>query len=374
MAGFLLACARRKGEVNLRPGDWAQYPDSHHAGSLLRLLGFEMSRRFGIGRVFQARQDGQGEDALSSGDGALRMFRRPGLRRRFPGAGSHRRPWALMPAGAAGPGLMVRMASGDGGPQPYRVLASAQGGVMALQGWNRRGLTLAPQSNLFEFIPEEESRRGPSWAAGRPGALLLDELEPNQSYELVITSFHGMPFLRYRTGQLLRVEALEDAQLGSRLPQFSLQGRCDDQMELAGGSLLDEAALEGILANPQLGCAGWMVRTEARQGRLCTHLYGEFRGELTGGEISRLAEDGIRRALGCPREAGGAEVPWPVAVTRLPAGSFAEFRSGTAARGYGQPVRVNPSDAAIAGLLAGARRAGGAVAPAGPPGLRRGHP
>jgi len=40
----------------------------------------------------------------------------------------------------------------------------------------------------------------------------MDELQPG-NYELVVTSFHGGPFIRYRLGHLIKITSLRNEQL-----------------------------------------------------------------------------------------------------------------------------------------------------------------
>jgi hypothetical protein len=126
------------------------------------------------------------------------------------------------------------------GRVPFQFYSCTEGGVIALQGWNKKGMTLIPYSNFFEFIPEEESVK--SWENTEycPDTVLLDELEAGKRYEIVITNLHGMPPLRYWVGHLIRVMALQDEETGVKLPQIEFEARCDDRIDLAGFTRLDE--------------------------------------------------------------------------------------------------------------------------------------
>ncbi len=343
MAAFLLASAQRKGEVNLRPGDRALYP-REQLGGLIGRLGVEVTRRFGILGVAGV---GEAEAAPPLPASAVRLLPDPGL--------LNHRGWH------DGRGLLPRLVSwGSASAEPpdrsaLQIHATAEGGIMALQGWNRRGMTLVPHASFFEFIPEAESWASRADPAHQPAVLLMNELEPDQRYELVTTSFYGMPFLRYRTGQLVRVVELEDAQLGCRLPQFKLEGRCDDRLDLDGSALLGEPAIAGALTDCQVGCMDWVVRTETHRGRPWTHLYGEFQGELTAGEIAHVVAGRLMAAAGYRPAPDASAAVHPVWVTRLPAGALEHRRHGTgiAQHPAGLP-RVNASDALVAGLYSSA--------------------
>ena len=72
---------------------------------------------------------------------------------------------------------------------------------MAVQSWSRKGMTFIPHSNFFEFVPETEWFKSKNDVFYEPRTVLLSEVRPGERYELVITSFYGMPFIRYRPNQ-----------------------------------------------------------------------------------------------------------------------------------------------------------------------------
>jgi len=111
------------------------------------------------------------------------------------------------------------------GCSPLLVYAGAEGGFMAIQAWDKKGLTFIPYRNFYEFIPLSELDREPEDGDSQPATLLMNELKTGESYELVITNFHGGPFLRYRTGDYLTVSSLFNAETGVNLPQFSLTSK-----------------------------------------------------------------------------------------------------------------------------------------------------
>jgi len=111
------------------------------------------------------------------------------------------------------------------GIQPLDMYTSTETCSIAVQGWNKRGMTLIPSRHFYEFIPEKElvkSRDNPNY---QPSTLLLNELEAGKVYELVVTNFHGGPFLRYRIGDLIKVVSLADEETGVNLPQITFFNR-----------------------------------------------------------------------------------------------------------------------------------------------------
>ena len=94
-------------------------------------------------------------------------------------------------------------------------------------------MTFIPHLNLFEFIPETEINKSRNNPLYQPSTLLMDELTPG-NYELVITNFHGGPFVRYRLGHLIKITSLRNEQLNIDIPQMTFLTRVDDQIDIAG--------------------------------------------------------------------------------------------------------------------------------------------
>ncbi len=241
------------------------------------------------------------------------------------------------------------------GTTPYEFYACDEGGIMALQGWNKRGMTLVPYSNFYEFIPEQESIR--SWAdcQYRPESVLLDQVQEGKSYELVITNFYGMPLLRYRTGHLIRVLSLEDTETGVRLPQIEFVSRCDDRIDLAGFTQIDEQDFWEALGEDQLGCTDWIVRKEHIGDRLQLHLYGEFSACLSEEELAETLEERLKRQEPPYCELQQRQGIHPLRVTRLPDGAFDRYHDLQQGRGLplakSRPLRMNASSADVRQLM-----------------------
>jgi hypothetical protein len=111
------------------------------------------------------------------------------------------------------------------GVYPLEVYASTETCFMAVQSWNKKGLTFIPYRHFYEFIPEEELSKSGNNEGYQPSTVLLNELKPGKVYELVVTNFHGGLFLRYRLGDLIKVIALKDEETKVNLPQVVLLSR-----------------------------------------------------------------------------------------------------------------------------------------------------
>jgi GH3 auxin-responsive promoter len=241
------------------------------------------------------------------------------------------------------------------GKVPFQFYSCTEGGVIALQSWNKQGMTLIPYSNFFEFIPEEESVKSWEDAEYCPNTLLLDELEAGKRYEIVITNLHGMPLLRYRVGHLIRVIALEDEETGVKLPQIEFEARCDDRIDLAGFTRLDEKTFWEALAGAPVGCADWIVRKEQASDKPSLHLYGEFKGELNESEIARILDHSLKAKDPFYQDLQRMLGIHPMRVTCLSAGTFDRYYDLQLQRRLPltkrRPSRMNASDTSVGELL-----------------------
>jgi hypothetical protein len=400
MAAFILGCAGRKGEVNLRPQDRILY-NTPPRPFLSGLLTFEMADRFGFPGVLdpQVAEEMEFKERIEKGfrrglttgvDILVSMssilvkigeeianrqkessfstdLMHPSALRRLAGAYlksklQHRdllpkdlwSPRAILAWGIDTP-FFKKQVEHYWGKTPYQFYSCTEGGVMALQGWNKRGMTLVPYSNFYEFIPEAESVKSWDNPEYTPSTLLLDELEEGRRYEIVITNLHGMPLLRYRVGHLVRVVALEDPETGVKLPQIEFEARCDDRIDLAGFTRMDEKTFWEALSDAGVGCADWIVRKEPVGDKPALHLYGEFNGELTGEEITRALDHCLKVRDPFYRDLEQMLGIFPLQVTPLPRGAFDRYYDAQLRRGLPlterRPSRLKAADADVAQLL-----------------------
>ena len=285
LAAFILSSAHKKEEVNLRPQD-RMFWDPSDQSSLLSHLAYEMTQRFGFSNIHAPSGSKTGE----SGDQRMFDWGRGmtggldilvGPDRDFTQLGeafsSRPAPWSqpsilhpmamlrlakgylkssllgrqMMPKDFWAPKVLLSWQLGESemnreaalywGKLPYRPYYCPEGGVMGLPGWNRKDVTLIPYSNFYEFIPEDEYLKSWQDAGYHPQTLLFHELTEGCRYELVITNLHGMPFLRYRVGHLVKVTAQEDPEIGVRLPQIAFESRCDQRLDRGGLPPAEEA-------------------------------------------------------------------------------------------------------------------------------------
>jgi hypothetical protein len=241
------------------------------------------------------------------------------------------------------------------GAYPYEFHACTEAGIIAVQSWTRRGLTFIPHSNFYEFIPEAEWLKSQNDVFYEPRTVLLPELKTGGRYELVITSFYGMPFIRYRLGHLVRITSLEDIEAGIYLPQMVFEARADDLIDIAGFTRISEKTVARAIAGAGIDCEDWTVRKESREGKPVLHLYIELNnGYSPAGLAPVLHRELLKTDPGYHDLAGMMGIE-PLEVTVLRYGAFGDYylkkRGGGFDLAQRRPPRVNAPDGVIKELI-----------------------
>ncbi len=211
------------------------------------------------------------------------------------------------------------------GREPLEIYSSTECIILALQAWNKKGMTFLPFAGFLEFIPEAEwlkNRQNPNY---RPQTVLLDEVREGNLYEVVFTSYYGMPFLRYRLGDLIKIVGLEDKEAGIQLPQITFQCRGDDVIDINGFARLDEKTIWQAVIDTGVKISGWSARKEFAGDKPFVHIYLEPRN---GADISSLGPLIHERLLAINKDYKDLHDMLgvlPVKVTKLSAGSFQAY-------------------------------------------------
>jgi len=219
------------------------------------------------------------------------------------------------------------------GVEPYEFMASTEGGVLALQSWTKKAMTFVPTTAYFEFLPEREliaANRDPEY---RAGTVLLDDLNVGERYEVVITSFYGMPFLRYRTGLMIRVLAKENQAEGIKLPQVELVGRSDGLIDLAGFTRLDEKTIWDSLNAVGIEHGEWMARRENRGEESILALYIEMADDSNLQATKDAIHSALRQRDGDYRDVEELLEINPLEIRPLKPGTFEAYRQAAAGDG-----------------------------------------
>jgi len=212
------------------------------------------------------------------------------------------------------------------GKTPFEIYGTTEMITSAMQAWNKKGMTFLPDVAFWEFIPERERVRSRD-NGHMPATVLLDELKAGEQYEVVYTHFHGMPLMRYRIGDLIRVLSVEDRETGVRQPQIAFQARASEVIDLAGLTQLDEKTLWKAIEATGIRYEEWTARKEYNHNVGFLRLYMELKdGEGNQErEIEQRLDEQLRALDVDYRDLQGWLGLQPVRVTLLPPGTFQRY-------------------------------------------------
>jgi hypothetical protein len=241
------------------------------------------------------------------------------------------------------------------GKLPHEIYGCTEAGVMAMQSWLKKGLTIFPYLNFYEFIPEAECLRNREDRSYQPSTVLMDELKKGEVYEVVITNYYGMPFLRYRPGDMVKVISLEEKESGIQLPQFTFHARADGLIYLYSIVMLDEKTIWQALENTGIKIEEWSVRKEYDQDWPVLRFYIEPKQSIQAGELEYLIHDSLISISPLYDEAIREVNLNPIKVKLLAGGSYQRYydekRRAGADLAHLKPPHMNASDAIIRDLV-----------------------
>jgi hypothetical protein len=241
------------------------------------------------------------------------------------------------------------------GAYPYQFHACTEAGIMALQSWNRKAMTFIPNSNFYEFIPEAEWEKSQNDLFYEPKTLLLSEVLPGERYELVITSFYGGPFIRYRLGHLIRITDIEDREAQIYLPQMVFESRADDLIDIAGFTRICEKSISQAIADSGIKCEDWLARKETMEGKPTLHIYMELSHNDRPVDISELLHNQLLKADPGYHDLATMMEMYPLQVTILGHGSFNMYAKSRCNAGFElaqqKPARMNALEEDILELM-----------------------
>ena len=225
---------------------------------------------------------------------------------------------------------------------------------IAMQTWDYEGLSFIPNLNFFEFIPEDEVNKSLEDSTYQPRTVLIDEVIPGK-YELVISSLHGGPFMRYRLGHLINITATRNEKLNIDIPQMKFLTRIDDQIDIAGFTRLSEKVIWKAIENCGIGYSDWVASKEIN-GKPVLRIYIEpTNSDINEKEIERLIHDELKKLDKPYSELEAFTGLMPLKITLLPENSFKAYKLRQQAIGAGldnlSPRHINPSQDTIRFLL-----------------------
>jgi hypothetical protein len=242
------------------------------------------------------------------------------------------------------------------GRYPLDLYSCTEGGVIATQTWDYDGMTFIPNLNFLEFIPEDEQLKWQMDRSYQPRSLLLDEVKAGESYEIVITNFHGGALARYRIGDMVRITSLSDDKLGVRLPQMAFERRVDDFIDFYAVRLTEKSIWEAI-ESTGVTYQDWIAYKNP--GSQIVNIGLELKDCYQGNaeETARLIynklvqPDNSRLDASARQDELADMADFGIKVDFLPKGTFADYITRRQAEGadlaHLKPPHINPPDKAI---------------------------
>lgn len=239
--------------------------------------------------------------------------------------------------------------------EPFELYASTETGYIAMQAWNKKGMSFLADSVFLEFIPEEEWLKNRENKNYQPSSVLLNEVKPTQVYEIVITSFHGMPFLRYRLGDLVQIIALEDDDTETKTPQMVFKARADEIIDIAAFTRLDEKTMWEAIDKTEIEYEDWTARKEYEGDDSTIHLYIELKSPFDNNHLAKALHARLKELNRGYEDLDNMLGIQPIRVTILSEGTFLRYLQERQCAGADlaqlKPTHINALDHVIDALL-----------------------
>jgi len=246
------------------------------------------------------------------------------------------------------------------GKSPLDIYSCTEGSVIATQTWDYEDMTFVPSLNFLEFIPEAELIK---WQLDRNyemKTLLLDEVEPGESYEIVISNFHGGPLVRYRIGDMVTITSLRNNKLGINIPQMVFERRVDDVIDLYAVRLSEKSIWQAI-DSAGIGYEDWFAFKDKENQTLNVFL--ELKDGFQGNSVNiahniynNLYSQNINKLNELVASNKLTDIAdFQINVNVLPKGTFANFIAKRQKEGadlaHLKPPHINPPEKTLSILV-----------------------
>lgn len=161
------------------------------------------------------------------------------------------------------------------GITPLEIFGGTESAAVATETWSRNGLTFFPDVNFLEFISETELKKEKEVEGYKPLTLLFNEIEPGETYELVITKLRGGAFVRYRIGDVMKCVGLENVEDEIKLPQVKYIDRVNNIIDLSGFTRITKQIIGDAIKLSGLEINNWTACKEYGESRPYINLYVE---------------------------------------------------------------------------------------------------
>ncbi|MDP2718530.1 MAG: GH3 auxin-responsive promoter family protein, partial [Dehalococcoidia bacterium] len=241
------------------------------------------------------------------------------------------------------------------GAEPLDFYVSTETCFMAMQAWNKKYMTFTPDSVFIEFLPHDNKAPARDEKYYNRPTLLLDELEEGKLYEVIITQLHGLPLLRYRMDDVIKIISMKDEETGINLPQFLIQGKVGSTIDLASLCELDEKTVWEAIAATGIKYADWTACKEYDEHNTYIRVLIEVKEDKNPIEMADLIDQQLKLVDIDYKDIETQLQLNPVRVTILSPGTFQSFFEEKVREGadfaFLKPTHMNPSDNVIKRLL-----------------------
>lgn len=236
------------------------------------------------------------------------------------------------------------------GLEPYEIYASSDAAFMAMQAWNKKGMTFVPDSVFLEFIPQNRDAQEEPMN-DQPASVLLNEVRPGRLYEVVITHLYGGPLLRYRMKDLVKFVSMTDDETRVKLPQMVFQRRAGETINLGGLTALDEKTIWQAITRTGISYVEWSACKEYDGDQSFLRVYLELGERKEKDEIEYMVDKQLKILDPDYKDVNRYLGLQPVRVTLLSPGTFDRYTTSKKELGYDlahlKPRHINPSDTDI---------------------------
>jgi hypothetical protein len=242
------------------------------------------------------------------------------------------------------------------GRKPVEAYGCTEVGVFCLQLWDGPGMTFLPDIGFLEFLPIDDHRRNLNDPSYVPRTLLLDQVTVGGIYEMVVTSFHGGIYTRYRTGDFVRIISMDNRALGVNLPQMVFHAKSVDIIDLASFARLTEREIWTAIENAGVKYVDWTARKEYADDKPVLTIYIETRGDNGSTvEIKDRVHHALKTADPSYADLEALIGIDPLRLNVLPSGAFQRYYDAKQSTGadlaHLKPAHINADDESIALLM-----------------------
>lgn len=234
------------------------------------------------------------------------------------------------------------------GKRPIEIYGGTEIATVATETWGDSGLTFFPDVNFLEFIPEKDSMRSIQDKSYIPKTILIDEIKPNERYELVITKFRGGAFVRYRVGDVIECVSLNNEANRISLPQIRFVDRISNIIDLAGFTRITKATIEKAIEGTEFPVHDWVACKQYEDMEPVLHIYAEVHDvRADAGVLKHLVNENLQKLDSDYKDIQNLLGRDPLRLTLLPKGAFGKYTQLS----NNELAKMNPSRQNIEALI-----------------------